>query len=251
MPTRRQVRELLDQGLDHAAAGRQLGVPAGLAHLIATGVPADGSDTITEADRLRTGALRASQRLVQPREVNPTSSETVRSWIGARIAGDDQLRQASARRPVEPAALDHAGGDLAEVLAREHTALQAAGKRLRFLPAVDRGANSSQIRARWTLASWIARELVRHEDFESAQLWPLVREHLPGGGDRADDAEQRTREDERLANDLLECAANRFEELAGQLLLRVRQHAALVDRVCLDLRAAAPADELRRAERGS
>ena len=251
MPTRRQVRELLDQGLDHAAAGRRLGIPPGLVHLIATGVPADGSDTITESDRLRTGALRASQVLVQPPAVNPLSSEAVRAWIGARIAGDDQLRQAGSRRPVEPPALDHAGGDVLGVLAREHNQLQAAGKRLRFLPAVDRGANSSQIRARWTLASWIARELVRHEDFERTALWSSVREHLPDGRQRADDAEERAQEDERLVDDLLQCAANRLEELAGNLLVRVRQHAALVDRVCLDLRAAAPAEQLRREGAGA
>lgn len=250
MPTRRQVRRLLERGLDHAAAGRRLGIPAGLAHMIATGVPADGSDTLTESDRQRTGAVRASQGLAQPPQANPLSSELVPGWISARIAGDDQLRQASARRSVLPEALEHAGGDLPDKLAREHNKLQAAGKRLSALPAVHSGASSAQIRSRWTLASWIARELVQHEHYERTALWPLVREHLRDGPERAEDGQQGAQEDERLANDVLECAANRFEELAEQLLLRVRQHAALVDRVCLDLRTAAP-EALRPDDRRS
>lgn len=250
MPTRRQVRRLLEQGLDHAATGRRLGIPAGLAHMIATGVPADGSDTLTEADRQRTGAVRASQSLAQPPPANPLRSELVPGWINARIAEDDQLRQASARRSVLPEALEHAGGDVAETVTREHNKLQAAAKRLSALPAVHSGASSAQIRSRWTLASWIARQLVEHEEYERTALWPLVREHLHDGPERAEDGRQRAQDDERLAGEVLECAANRFEELAEQLLLRVRQHAALIDRVCLDLRTAAP-EALRPEDHGS
>jgi hypothetical protein len=44
VPTREQVRELLGEGLDYADAGRRLGIPAGQAYLIATGLPADGSE---------------------------------------------------------------------------------------------------------------------------------------------------------------------------------------------------------------
>ena len=39
MPTREQVRGLLDSGLDYEAAGRRLGIPPGQAYLIATGAP--------------------------------------------------------------------------------------------------------------------------------------------------------------------------------------------------------------------
>ena len=44
VPTRQQVRALLDQGLDYREVARRLGISPGLAYLIATGLPADGGD---------------------------------------------------------------------------------------------------------------------------------------------------------------------------------------------------------------
>ena len=73
MPTREQVRQLLGQGLDYQAAGRRLGIPAGQAYLIATGVPADGSDTIPDREMAdRDDLLPVSQRLANPPHHNPT-----------------------------------------------------------------------------------------------------------------------------------------------------------------------------------
>ncbi|MFI1532911.1 hypothetical protein [Streptomyces anandii] len=47
MPGRTQVQRLPADGLGHAEAGRRLWVPAGQAFLIATGLRADGGDTLT------------------------------------------------------------------------------------------------------------------------------------------------------------------------------------------------------------
>jgi hypothetical protein len=47
---------------DYRAAGRALGVPAGQAYLVATGLPADGGDTFTPQELDRTGVLRRSSR---------------------------------------------------------------------------------------------------------------------------------------------------------------------------------------------
>jgi hypothetical protein len=51
VPTREHVRKLLDDGLDYAAAAQRLGIPPGQAYMIATGLPADGGDTITDSAR--------------------------------------------------------------------------------------------------------------------------------------------------------------------------------------------------------
>lgn len=245
MASRRRVRDLLDQGMDHAAAGRALGIPAGQVHLIASGVPADGSATSTTAERSR--ALTAGQSLANPPAVNPTTSEVVRRWISERVASDAQLRQASALHSDEPAAVEHSAGDeVPEMLAREHNRLLLMAKRLRFVPTVSRGASNTEIRDRWTIASWIARELTRHQAVERDLLLPLVRRWLQG--DPCDEVEQRARADEETAAELLRCTAesDRFEEYAADLIARVRRHVAAVDRVCLDLRESAPADALRR-----
>jgi hypothetical protein len=50
---------------DYRAAGQALGVPAGQAYLVATGLPADGSDTFTPQELDRPGVLPGStQQLV-------------------------------------------------------------------------------------------------------------------------------------------------------------------------------------------
>jgi hypothetical protein len=100
VPTREQVRQLLDGGLDYEAAGQRLGIPSGQAYLIATGVPADGGDTITEEAR-RPGFLRSSQHLANPPHENPTAKESVRAWLKARIAADEQMRSAMRARTSE------------------------------------------------------------------------------------------------------------------------------------------------------
>lgn len=80
MPTREQVRELLGGGLGYETAAHQLGIPAGEAYMIATGVPADGSDTIPDQEMARRDdLLPSSQHLANPPHENPTSKKSVRS----------------------------------------------------------------------------------------------------------------------------------------------------------------------------
>lgn len=57
MPTRDQVQHLLDQGHDYSEIASRLGMPPGQVYLIGTGMPADGSDTYTDAERQRPGVL--------------------------------------------------------------------------------------------------------------------------------------------------------------------------------------------------
>jgi hypothetical protein len=101
VPTREQVRQLLDGGLDYEAAGQRLGIPAGQAYLIATGVPADGGDTITGEEARRRGFLRSSQHLANPSHENPTAKKSVGAWLKARVAADEQMRAAMRARTRE------------------------------------------------------------------------------------------------------------------------------------------------------
>jgi hypothetical protein len=94
MPTRAQVRELLDAGHSYETVGRVLHIPPGQAFMIATGVPADGSGA-PHPDELRDKPVLpgSSQHLVNPPPVNPTRDDTVARWVQARAARE--LRQES------------------------------------------------------------------------------------------------------------------------------------------------------------
>lgn len=98
MATRAQVLALVEAGMDYESIGRRLSIPPGLAYLIATGMPADGGDTYTEAERQRPGVLPTAQHLTNPPQENPTSKQVVRDWISARVAADGQMRGAAAAR---------------------------------------------------------------------------------------------------------------------------------------------------------
>ncbi|HWE09163.1 MAG TPA: hypothetical protein VG325_07405 [Solirubrobacteraceae bacterium] len=87
MPSREQVLTLLDEGHSYETAGRALHIPPGQAFMIATGLPADGSDSPTPSElgekRLLPGS---SQHLVNPPPFNPTRNAEVVTWVQQRAA---------------------------------------------------------------------------------------------------------------------------------------------------------------------
>ena len=85
MPTRDQVLRLLDSGQTYEMAGRALHIPPGQAFMIATGLPADGSDS-PHPDELRDKPVLpgSSQHLVNPPPLNPTRSPRVIAWAQER-----------------------------------------------------------------------------------------------------------------------------------------------------------------------
>ncbi len=92
MPTREQVLELLDGGHSYESAGRELHIPAGQAFMIATGRPADGSDSVSAQERARPPLLAgSSQQLVNPPAFNPTGKPHVLPWVRER-AGRELTR---------------------------------------------------------------------------------------------------------------------------------------------------------------
>jgi hypothetical protein len=85
MATRAQVIELLDHGHTYQTAARQLKIPAGLAFMIATGLPADGGDGPAPEELIDKRVLNgSSQQLVNPPALNPTRNAGVIEWVRER-----------------------------------------------------------------------------------------------------------------------------------------------------------------------
>ncbi|MGI8713103.1 MAG: hypothetical protein ACR2NR_07970 [Solirubrobacteraceae bacterium] len=92
MATRDQVLRLLEHGHSYESAARELGIPAGQAFMVVTGVPADASGTPTPPEPAGQHRLdSSSQPLVSPPVHKPTRNARVIEWVRARAARD--LRQ--------------------------------------------------------------------------------------------------------------------------------------------------------------
>ena len=85
MTMREDVHRLRAKGYDYDEIGRSLGVPAGQAYMIATGMPADGGE-VPRAGEEPPGYLGSPQRLVHPPTENPTAREVVHRWTARRAA---------------------------------------------------------------------------------------------------------------------------------------------------------------------
>ena len=87
MPTRAQVLDLLHEGHSFQTAARELKIPPGQAYLIATGLPADGSDS-PHPEELRDKPVLSgsSQQLVGAPPFNPTGDDAVAPWVSERAA---------------------------------------------------------------------------------------------------------------------------------------------------------------------
>ncbi len=85
--TREQVVAQLDAGNDWKSAADALGIPTGLAFMIATGIPADGSG-VPELPTVSPSVDGPSspQQLVNHRAHNPLTNDHVDAWMRARAA---------------------------------------------------------------------------------------------------------------------------------------------------------------------
>ncbi|HXB15216.1 MAG TPA: hypothetical protein VNV44_05685 [Solirubrobacteraceae bacterium] len=85
MATRTQVMQLLSDGHSYETAAAELGISAGEAFMVATGLPADGSGAPRPEERREVPQLPASsQHLSNPPAFNPTSSPAVLDWVRER-----------------------------------------------------------------------------------------------------------------------------------------------------------------------
>lgn len=92
MPTKEQVLALMRSGQTIEAAARQLGIPAGRAYMIATGLPADFSDSLASSDYQREGFRQgATQDLLGVPAHNPNQPDDrrdVMDWVRRRAAAE-------------------------------------------------------------------------------------------------------------------------------------------------------------------
>jgi hypothetical protein len=85
--TREQVLEALRAEHSWEVAAQTLGVKPGLAFMVATGLPADGSGVPELEGRTGPGPSPSSpQSLVNPRAHNPLRNELIEAWVRGRAA---------------------------------------------------------------------------------------------------------------------------------------------------------------------
>jgi hemerythrin-like domain-containing protein len=243
MATREQVRQLLDGGLDYRAAARELRIPAGQAYMIATGVPADGSDSIPDEEMARRDdLLPASQHLANPPHHNPTTKEQVRAWIKARVAADGQMRAANRQRTPEPPPIEDPDDshDAITVLGRQHSQVRWLLKELQALPSHTTGGEPGHRSERKSIVDMITVRLTEHEAVEEQHFWPAVRKQLPDGDHYADTAQKQEQEGQDSLAELgrLDPGSPEFDEHVEQFVTQVRKHVAFEELVFLKLREA-------------
>jgi hypothetical protein len=251
MPTTEQVRQLLARGLDYEAAGRELRIPAGQAYLIATGVPADGSDSVPDQEMARRDdLLPASQQLSNPPRRNPTSKEAVRAWLAARVAADEPMRAAMRQRTAEPPAIEDPDGshDAITVLGRQHNQVRWLLKELQALPSHTTGGSPAHISERKSIVDMVTVRLSEHETIEEELFWPAVRRALPDGDHYADTALQQEQEGKDSLTELgrLDPDSREFDEHVEQFVMQVRKHVAFEELVFMKMREAMTQDDLDR-----
>lgn len=225
MPTREQVRQLLDDGMDYEAAGQRLGIPPGQAYLIATGMP-------------------ASQDLANPPHDNPATKDSVAAWLKARVAADGQMRAALRARSAEPPEtdpeLERDRHDAITVLGRQHSQVRYLLKELQALPGHATGGSAEQMARRKSIVDIITARLAAHEAIEEEHFWPKVRKALPDGGRYADQATEQEQQGQQTLTELgrLDADSREFDERVERLVAQVRKHVAFEEQVFLKVREA-------------
>lgn len=265
MATKRQVLDLALRGMSYEEIGLALGLSPGLAYLIATGVPVDGSDALSPEDRRRPGLLRGStQHLASPPAAAPKASETVHRWMEQMAGGDAQMGSAAGDRRVAvvtarpghrrlesddrpvaaheggtgPHDQSEAGGesappDVLSVLGREHNDIHAILHELSSLRGMRDGGSPDELSRRESLADVAIERLSAHEAAEERLFWPAVADTVDGGPSIAAMAREQEKEAKRVLGELRGLGKDneRFDDLVDELAELVRKHVAFEDAV--------------------
>jgi hemerythrin superfamily protein len=248
MPTRQQVLDALGGGTDYPTAARRLGIHPGLAYLIATGLPADGSDVVTAEEHDRPGILPGStQHLANPPASKPSPTDVVHAWLRRRAQADPQMAEAARARTATPGPVRNPGGntDVLTVLTRQHDAVTSLVKQLDTIPGRTKGGTAAQASERESIVDMITKALAAHETSEEEHLWPAVRQVLTDGDEWAARGRQQEQEatETLLAAGRADCQSEQFDDLVETLMTQLHKHVALEDQVFLRLREAMPEDE--------
>lgn len=255
MVTQAEVLELVRAGVGYEDIGGRLGIHPGLAFMIATGLPADGSDGLSPEDTRRPGFLATSTaHLANPAPVhNPAHHDEVRRWIEVRVSADEPMRRAGERHWPVPPPLGETGddADVLAVIARDHAHLHTLASQLQVIPTAAAGATEKQVRRRVAVVAALRTALTRHEQAERAYLWPFVRAQFRNGRDVAGEGEMQEQQVHETFRALAEVppGGDEFERLVTTLERQLRAHVAFEDGVGLGLRSTT--DGGTRAQLGS
>lgn len=282
MPKRSTVLELVEQGLDYQEAGTRLGIHPGQAYMIATGIPADGSDVPAPEDMGRPGLLPGStQHLANPAPLLRKTESQVEGWMSRSAAADPQMLQAAALRPPgkstspgedtqrrrteegdegeqgegeqgegegegEQAEGEQGGPDVVHLLRHQHNEARALLKELEALPALPDATPADLRRKQWTV-ELLVPALSSHETAEQELFWPAVRDMVEGGPALADRALEQERKASSILSRLDGLAPDDedFDQLVEELVSSVRQHVALEDAVLRRLEASLEEEQRR------
>jgi hypothetical protein len=191
--------------------------------------------------------LPSSQHLSNPPHENPTSKESVRAWIKARVAADPQMRSAARQRTAEPPEPDDTRDhDAIDILVRQHNQVNALLKRLQALPSHSTGGSPDHMSARKSIVDMITVRLSGHESIEEEHFWPAVRKTLAAGDEYAQTALRQEQEGKDTLSELgrLDADSREFDEHVERLVSQLRQHVAYEERVFLMMREAMSSEDL-------
>lgn len=225
------VLERLTAGRSYAQIGRDLGIAPGLAYLVATGLPADGSPPIGHRPTPMGWLPQGGTHLANPPVADPTGEPGLVDWVSARAAADPTM--AAAAQGEEPAAGPGTGDDdVVAVVRAEHHAIRRLVAELCGVPA--RGSHH-EARHRASVTERLGQQLSAHEAAEAHRLWPAVRDGVPNGPALAGHARSQERRTDELLHRLSRLPADASERLAltDELLDALRAHLAFEDSVLL------------------
>jgi hemerythrin-like domain-containing protein len=116
--------------------------------------------------------------------------------------------------------------DVFEVLATDHEEIRQVLAELEKGPTAATGACEDQLMLRKMMTEELIVEEAKHDEIERTELWPAVREHVPGGGQLADRAIcQQLEIGELLAElDRLDASDPEFEEFLTAFTRAGRDH---------------------------
>lgn len=246
MPTKDQVLSLYAASKDYRQVGESLGISAGQAYLIGTGLPADGGDAISPGELDRPGVLQSStQHLVwgSVTSENPPTKEQVHEWVRRIAAADLPMQRAARGRDAAPGAVEEPQvSDIATVLTRDHDQVTALLKQLKTIPGVTSGGSETQLSRRKSIADMVTIALSQHEATEQQEFWPAVRKLFPKGESVVELALSQEQRGKELLHELggVEPAEERFDELVVELDKACRKHVALEDQVLMTMRQTVP-----------
>lgn len=251
MVTKEEVLSRLRQEGSYEQVAAALKIPPGQVYLVATGLPADGSDSLSPEQLHRRGIILASpQKLSNPPVASPASDHEAMTFLRRRVESDTALKDAALRRDATPPDLalpedETEREDVVDVLGRDHNQVKYLLEQLEAIPPYKKSEDEAAASRRKSILDMIVMELAGHEAAEEAHFWPAVGDQVEGGKalvDKALSDEQEAKETLEEA-ERTEATESRFDELVEKIAKQLRKHVAFEDTVFLKVKAAMPADE--------